>query len=97
MNPLIWNSEIISLQVFLHRYEIVKGGDTYVSTPNLIIHKKAVLNIYNTDDYYFLHCINAFVNKMTYKVANRYPALENLNLNLTNLTFPLKLKDVKKL
>ena len=84
--------EIISLKLYIHRHSIVKGG-SYLPTPSFIARKNAVLNIRNNDDYCFLHCVNAFANRVS-KYLISYPPMDTWNL--TNLKFPLKLKDVGK-
>ena len=86
--------EIVSLKFFLLQYAIVKGG-TYVSTAKCLLGKKAILNIKNSDDYCFLHCINAQYNRVS-RYLIYYPPIDNLNMNIRNLKFPLKLCDVSK-
>lgn len=83
-------SQIISLTVHIHKRIITHGGGTWIDTPDYIKRKKATRNIKKIDNYCFLHCINAFVNWPT------LPPIEDLQLDIKNLKFPLDVKDVRK-
>lgn len=77
--------EIISLSFYIQKTQIVRGG-TYIPTPAFLRGK--IVNVKNNDEFCFLHTINSFLKKKK--------PLDELNLDIRNLSFPLKLKDVAK-
>ena len=61
------------------------------------------INIKNTDEFCFLHCINAamFLKKHPTTTINKYctnsyPPLENMTFNIINLKFQLPLSQIKR-
>ena len=93
-------SEIVSLGVYTYSYQPsqISYAGSWLPTPKTIVKKQAILNIRNKNNLCFLHCINAFVNptKSNPNRLSSYPPLENLNLNLKGIQFPITLKEVGK-
>ena len=93
-------SEIVSLGVYTYSYQPsqISYAGSWLPTPKTIVKKQAILNIRNKNNLCFLHCINAFVNptKSNQNRLSSYPPLENLNLNLRGIQFPITLKEVEK-
>ena len=70
---------------------------SYISLPNWISNKKAIVNIQNKDDKCFLWCILRYLyprdrDEERLKDLKKY----EFSLNTKGITFPMKLKDITK-
>ena len=94
--------EINNLSLNINKCKSYTFGGTYIESPKFIVLKRAVVNIRNKDDFGFLHCINAFVNKSESNLSHlySYPRLSDFirdsKIDIKNLKFPLNMGDVKK-
>lgn len=87
--------EVVSLSIHFHNSERLRIG-SHIPTPKSLC-ARAIVNIRNDDDKCFLHCINAQLHPTDlnpHRVSS-YPPLEDLELNLKGLTFPMPLKQIK--
>lgn len=92
-----WSIDSIShLELNINKYNPLRAG-TYVKLPPKIRNTKSCLNIQNTDDNCFLHCIIAhmYPAKNSPNKVRSYPCYKNI-LNTNGMTFPPSLNDIKK-
>lgn len=91
-------AEIVSLSIYTYNFQPAQISwiGSWIKTPPELIGRRAILNLKNNDNLCLLHCLNAFENrrKINADRVNSYPPLKNLNLNLSKITFPMKLADV---
>ena len=72
-------------------------ASSYLAMPKSLKDKKACLNIQNDDENCFLYCILAALHPVTEngeRVNNYIPFMNELSL--TNITMPMKVKDITK-
>jgi hypothetical protein len=82
------------LRLKINQYKPLRG-EGYIPLPNNIKSRRACVNVQNTDEYCFRYAIlSKFVNVHPER-PNSYKNLEH-NLNLSCVTFPVGIKDVKK-
>ena len=88
--------EVISLEIHVVDYKPMKGS-SYIPLPNLIMRKKAILNMENKDDKCFLWCLLRYLyprEKHSTRI-NDFREYEN-DLNFKGIEFPAKVKDIQK-
>ena len=87
--------EVISLEIHIVEYKPMRGG-SYISLPNFIMRKKAIINMENEDDKCFLWSILRYLHPREKHSSgiNDLKKYEN-DLNLDQINFPLKVKDNK--
>ena len=88
--------EVEKLEIHTVEYNPTKGS-SYIPLPDLISHKKAIVNIQNKDEKCFLWCILRYLhpredNDTRLTDLKKY---ENY-LNTKGISFPMKLKDITK-
>lgn len=73
------------------------GGSSYFSLPDDILHKRAVINLQNTDEQCFKWVIltKHVMGEHRYRVNERYTERED-KYNLKNIKFPTSISDLKK-
>ena len=88
--------QVSALELYLVTYKPISGS-SYVITPKFIANKNAVINIQNKDNKYFVWSILAALHPpcLNANRVNEYKPYDN-ELNVTDLKFPLAIKDVKK-
>jgi hypothetical protein len=90
--------EVIGLKVNINRYDPLKiGFSTFVTVPNFIKKKHAVINVENDDNFCFLWSVVSALYPAK-KNANRissYPHFKDV-LKYQNIQFPITIKDVRK-
>ena len=88
--------EVKRLEIHIVEYKPMRGG-TYIPLPNFIMRKKALINMENKDDKYFLWSILRYLHPRD-KHSTRINDLikyEN-DLNFKGINFPVKFKDIQK-
>ena len=88
--------EVEKLEIHTIGFNPAKGS-SYISLPNWISNKKAIVNIQNKDDKCFLWCILRYLyprdrDEERLKDLKKY----EFSLNTKGITFPMKLKDITK-
>jgi hypothetical protein len=90
--------EVTGLTVNINRYDPLKiGFSTFVTVPNFIKKKHAVINVENDDNFCFLWSVVSALYPAK-KNANRissYPHFKDV-LKYQNIQFPITIKDVRK-
>ena len=88
--------EVDKLEIHTTEYNPTKGS-SYISLPDWISNKKAIVNIQNKDEKCFLWCILRYLNPKE-RDEERVKDLKNyeLSLNTKGITFPMSLKDIAK-
>ena len=88
--------QVSALELHLVSYKPISGS-SYVITPKFIANKNAVINIQNNDNKCFVWSILAALHPPSLNAnrVNKYKPYEN-ELNVTDLKFPLVIKDIKK-
>ena len=88
--------EVIRLEIHTVEYKPMKGG-SYISLPNFIMRKKAILNMENEDDKCFLWSILRYLHPRE-KHSTRISDLTKYDndLNFKGIEFPVKVKDITK-
>ena len=86
--------EVVQLEIHTVEFNPSKGS-SYITLPDWILNKKAIVNIKNKDEKCFLWCILRFLhpkelNDERIKDLEKY---EN-SLNTKGISFPMKLKDI---
>jgi len=72
-------------------------GSSFIATPKSIANKKAVTNVKNCDNLCFVWSVLASLNPASHnpdRLSNYEPHLDQLNI--TGLSFPLRVSDVRK-
>ena len=88
--------EVEKLEIHTVEYNPTKGS-SYISLPNWISNKKAIVNIKNKDEKCFLWCILRYLHpkerdEERIKDFKKY----EFSLNTKGINFPMKLKDITK-
>ena len=88
--------EVLKLEVNTFEFNPTKGS-SYISLPDWISNKKAIVNIQNKDDKCFLWCILRYLHPRKDN-DSRLTDLKKyeFSLNTKGITFPMKLKDITK-
>ena len=88
--------EIVHLEIHTVDYNPMRGS-SYISLPDWIMKKKAILNIKNKDDKCFLWCILRYLNPKgkNAELLTDLKQKEN-SLNTKGINFPIKLKNISK-
>jgi predicted RNA-binding protein len=91
--------ELLGLKVNINKYDPLKiGYSTFVSVPNCIKKKHAVINVCNEDEYCFLWAVVSALypaNKNA-KRKSSYPHFKDVLTYDDDLQFPITIKDVRK-
>ena len=89
--------EIISLEIHIVDYKPMKGG-SYISLPEFIQEKNAIINIKNKDDKCFLWSVLRYLHPVL-KNGERISDLKKYenDLNFKQINFPVQVKDITKL
>ena len=88
--------EVIRLEIHIVEYKPLRGG-SYVPLPEIIMRKKAIINMHNKDDKCFLWSILRYLhpiqmNEVRLTDLKKY---EN-DLKFKEIKFPVSLKDITK-
>ena len=88
--------EVEKLEIHTVEYNPTKGS-SYISLPNWISNKKAIVNIKNKDEKCFLWCVLRYLHPKEddaeyLKDLKKY----EFSLNTKGISFPMKLKDISK-
>ena len=88
--------EVLKLEVNTFEFNPTKGS-SYISLPDWISNKKAIVNIQNKDDKCFLWCILRYLHPRKDN-DSRLTDLKKyeFSLNTKGINFPMKLKDISK-
>ena len=92
-----WNfKKVISLEIHTVHYKRVKGSG-YISLPDFIMRKKAIISMENKDE----KCFLCSVLRYLHPVQKNAPRINDLreyenDLNFKGIDFPVKLKDITK-
>ena len=88
--------EIVSLEIHTVEYNPMNGS-SYISLPDWISKKGAIINIQNRDEKCFLWCILRYLYPRD-KNDTRLTDLKKYenSLNTKGINFPMKLKDISK-
>ncbi|KAJ8915272.1 hypothetical protein NQ315_014780 [Exocentrus adspersus] len=91
--------EVFHLKVNINNFSPLKGGtSTYVSLPDFISRKRAVINVKNNDSFCFLWAVVLALypaeNKHPERITS-YPHFKDV-LKYDSIQFPIKLNDIKK-
>ncbi|KAJ8914885.1 hypothetical protein NQ315_014898 [Exocentrus adspersus] len=96
---LLHESKVLHLKVNINNFSPLKGGtSTYVSLPDFISRKRAVINVKNNDSFCFLWAVVSArypaKNKHPERITS-YPHFKDV-LKYDSIQFPIKLNDIKK-
>ena len=88
--------EVVQLEIHTVEFNPSKGS-SYITLPDWISNKKAIVNIQNKDEKCFLWCILRYLHPKEFH-EERLKDLEKYenSLNTKGITFPMKLKDITK-
>ena len=88
--------EVISLEIHIVDYKPMKGG-SYISLPEFIQKKNAIINIKNEDDKCFLWSVLRYLHPVI-KNGERINDLKKYenDLNFKQINFPVQVKDITK-
>ena len=88
--------EVIRLEIHIVEYKPMKGG-SYISLPNFIKKKNAIINIQNEDDKCFLWSVLRYLHPVQ-KNGERISDLKKYenDLNFKQINFPVNVKDITK-
>ena len=88
--------ELIRLEVHTVDYKPMKG-ESYIPLSDFIMRKKAIINMENKDDKFFLWSVLRYLHPVQKNVSriNDLREYEN-DLNFKGINFPVKLKDIQK-
>ena len=88
--------EVISFEIHTVDYKPIKGS-SYISLPDFLLRKKAIINMENKDDKCFLWCVLRYLHPVQ-KNASRINDLRKYenDLNFKGIEFPVKVKDIQK-
>ena len=88
--------EVISFEIYTVDYKTLKG-ESYIPLPDFLMRKKAIINMENKDDKFFLWSVLCYLHPRE-KHSSRINDLikyEN-DLNFKGIDFPVKDKDITK-
>ena len=97
MNGSAWYfKEVTSLEIHIVDYKPIKGS-SYIPLPDIIMRKKAIINMENKDNKCFLWSILRYLHPIE-KHKTRLTDIRNYenDLNFKGIDFPVKLKDIPK-
>ena len=88
--------EVLKLEITTTEFNPIKGS-SYISLPDWISNKKAIINIKNKDDKCFLWCVLRYLyprdrDQERLKDLKKY----EFSLNTKGISFPMKKKDISK-
>ena len=88
--------EVVHLEIHTVDFNPMRGS-SYISLPDWIMRKKALLNIKNKDNKCFLWCVLRYLRpkKKNAELLTDLRQYEN-SLNTKGIKFPMKVKDIKK-
>ena len=88
--------EVVHLEIHTVDFNPMRGS-SYISLPDWIMRKKALLNIKNKDNKCFLWCVLRYLHpkKKNAELLTDLRQYEN-SLNTKGIKFPMKVKDIKK-
>ena len=88
--------QVSSLELHIVSYKPISAS-SYIKTPKFIASKKTVINVQNQDNKCFIWSILAALHAPSRNATriNKYKSYEN-ELHVTDLKFPLVIKDIKK-
>ena len=88
--------EVVQLEIYTTKFNPIKGS-SYISLPDWIMRKKAIVSIRNKDDKCFLWSVLRYLHPRE-KNDCRLKDLEKyeFSLNTKGITFPMKIKDISK-
>ena len=88
--------EVVQLEIHTVEFNTSKGS-SYISLPDWISNKKAIVNIKNKDEKCFLWCILRYLHPRE-RDEQRLTGLKEYenSLHTKGITFPMKLKDISK-
>lgn len=93
-----WSLEsVLHLDVNINKYNLLSGS-SYINLPMDIKHKKAVINVKNTDDVCFTWALLSALYPVVRKVANRTSSYNQHfdKINMQGVEYPVTLADVGK-
>ena len=88
--------EVVHFEIHTADFNPMRGS-SYITLPDWIMRKKALLNIKNNDDKCFLWCVMRYLNPKP-KNDDRFTDLKEKEstLNTKGIKFPMKVKDISK-
>ena len=88
--------ELLNLEIHTVEYKPIRGS-SYLPLPGWIMRKKAIVNIRNTDEKFFLWCILRYLHPRE-KNDTRVTDLKQYenDFNIKGISFPVKIKDISK-
>ena len=88
--------KIVNLEIHINEFRPLRAS-SYISLPDWIMRKKAIVNIQNKDEKCFLWSILRYLHPIE-KNSERLTDLKQyeFSLNTKGITFPMKVKDISK-